>query len=120
MEENKKPEARARANKSDKMKDRMKRATLESKLQNMQRLVDSLTGTNNVLRSYVNVKIVEPDGRKQVFAKQIAALTVEAIHPEQVSWISGYLDTWENVSFDDKRRVVDLMITTLENKAVLF
>ena len=25
----------------------------------------------------------------------------------------GYLDTWENVSFDDKRRVVDLMITTI-------
>ena len=22
-------------------------------------------------------------------------------------------DTWENVSFDDKRRVVDLMITTI-------
>ena len=27
--------------------------------------------------------------------------------------ISGYLDTWENVSFDDKRRVGDLMITTI-------
>ena len=27
--------------------------------------------------------------------------------------IIGYLDTWENVSFDDKRRVVDLMITTI-------
>ena len=38
---------------------------------------------------------------------------MEAISPEQVSQISGYLDTWENVSFDDKRRVVDLMITTI-------
>ena len=37
----------------------------------------------------------------------------EALRPEQVSQISGYLDTWENVSFDDKRRVVDLMITTI-------
>ena len=44
---------------------------------------------------------------------RIAELTVEAISPEQVSQISGYLDTWENVSFDDKRRVVDLMITTI-------
>ena len=58
-----------------------------------------LTGANNVLLSYVNVKIAE--------------LTVEAISPEQVSQISGYLDTWENVSFDDKRQVVDLMITTI-------
>ena len=44
---------------------------------------------------------------------KIAELTVEAISPEQVSQISGYLDTWESVSFDDKRRVVDLMITTV-------
>ena len=44
---------------------------------------------------------------------RIAELTVEAISPEQVNQISGYLDTWENVSFDDKRRVVDLMITTI-------
>ena len=30
-----------------------------------------------------------------------------------VNQISGYLDTWDDVSFDDKRRVVDLMITTV-------
>ena len=79
----------------------------------IEKLVDSLTGANNVLLSYVNVKIAELDGRKQELVKQIAELTVEAISPEQVSQISGYLDTWENVSFDDKRRVVDLMITTI-------
>ena len=45
--------------------------------------------------------------------KQIAELTVEAISPEQVSQISGYLDTWNSVSFHDKRRVVDLMTTTV-------
>ena len=79
----------------------------------IEKLVDSLTGANNVLFSYVNVKIAELDGRKQELLARIAELTVEAISPEQVSQISGYLDTWENVSFDDKRRVVDLMITTI-------
>ena len=79
----------------------------------IEKLVDSLTGANNVLLSYVNVKIAELDGRKQELVKQIAELTVEAISPEQVSQISGYLDTWDNVSFDDKRRGVDLMITTI-------
>ena len=59
------------------------------------------------------LKIAELDGRKQELLARIAELTVEAISPEQVSQISGYLDTWENVSFDDKRRVVDLMITTI-------
>ena len=79
----------------------------------IEKLVDSLTGANNVLLSYVNVKIAELDGRKQELLAQIAELTVEAISPEQVSQISGYLDTWENVAFDDKRRVVDLMLTTI-------
>ena len=31
----------------------------------IEKLVDSLTGANNVLLSYVNVKIAELDGRKQ-------------------------------------------------------
>ena len=79
----------------------------------IEKLVDSLTEANNVLLSYVNVKIEELDGRKQELVNQIAELTVEATSPEQVSQISGYLDTWENVSFDDKRRVVDLMIITV-------
>ncbi len=59
----------------------------------------------------MNVKIAELDGRKQELVKQTAELTVEAISPEQVEPISGYLDTWDDVSFDDKRRVVDLIIT---------
>lgn len=79
----------------------------------IEKLVDSLTGANTVLLSYVNVKIAELDGRKQELVKRIADLTVESISPEQVSQISGYLDTWDSVSFDDKRRVVDLMITTI-------
>ena len=79
----------------------------------IEKLLDSLTGANNVLLSYVNVKIAELDGRKQELLARIAELTVEAISPEQVSQISGYLDTWDSVSFDDKRRVVDLMITTI-------
>jgi len=79
----------------------------------IEKLVDSLTGANNVLLSYVNVKIAELDGRKQELLARIAELAVEAISPEQVNQISGYLDTWENVSFDDKRRVVDLMVTTI-------
>ena len=80
----------------------------------IEKLVDSLTGANNVLLSYVNVKIAELDGRKQALVKEIAELTVETISPEQVKQISGYLDTWDSVSFDDKRRVLDLLVVTVE------
>lgn len=39
---------------------------------------------------------------------------METIFPEQFQQISGYLDTWETVSFDDKQRVLDLLVTTVE------
>ncbi len=80
----------------------------------IEKLVDSLTEANNVLLSYVNVKIAELDSRKQALVKEIAELTVETISPEQVKQISGYLDTWDSVSFDDKRRVLDLLVTSVE------
>ena len=37
----------------------------------IEKLVDSLTGANNVLLSYVNVKIAELDGRKQELLARI-------------------------------------------------
>ena len=74
----------------------------------IEKLLDSLTGANNILLSYVDVKIAELDGRKQELLVRIAELTVETISLEQVSQISGYLDTWDSVSFDDKRRVVEM------------
>ncbi len=62
----------------------------------------------------MNVKIAELDSRKQALVKEIAELTADTISPEQVQQISGYLDTWETVSFDDKQRVLDLLVTTVE------
>ena len=57
-------------------------------------------------------KIAELDGRKQELVKQIAELTVKpSARTGQPDF--RYLDTWDDVSFDDKRRVVDLMITTV-------
>ena len=66
-----------------------------------------------VLLSYVNSKIEELDGRKQALVKEIAAMTAEAVSPEQIERISGYLDTWEKVSFDDRRQVVEALVSSI-------
>ena len=76
-------------------------------------LIDTLTGANPVLLSYVNSKIEELDERKQKLVKKSTELSVETVSPDQVKEISGNLDTWDEVDFEDKRRVVDLMITTI-------
>jgi len=85
-------------------------AQLENEIE---KLIDALTGANPVLISYLNSKIEELDGRKRTLVKEIATLTAEAVSPEQIETISNYLADWGNVSFDDKQRVVDLMISAI-------
>ena len=79
----------------------------------IERLMDTLTGANPVLLTYVNAKIEELDGRKQALAREISAMTVEAVSPAQMLKISGYLEDWESISFDDKRQVLDMLVTTI-------
>ena len=88
----------------------MELAQVESEIE---KLLDTLTGATPVLISYANAKIEELDSRRQALASEIAKLTAEAVSPEQIDTISNYLDDWENVSFEDKQRVVDLMITVI-------
>ena len=88
----------------------MELAQVESEIE---KLLDTLTGATPVLISYANAKIEELDSRRQALASEIAKLTAEAVSPEQIDTISNYLDDWENVSFEDKQQVVDLMITTI-------
>ena len=46
-------------------------------------------------------------------ANEIAKLSADAVPMEKMESISGYLDDWENVSFEDKRQVVDALITVI-------
>ena len=43
--------------------------------------------------------------------KLVADLTADSVSPSQVENISGYLREWESVVFDDKRRVLDTLIS---------
>lgn len=83
-------------------------------------LVDNLVGANNVLLSYANTKITELDERKQALLKSIAETSAHAIDYEQLDSISNYLEKWEEVSFDDKRLVVDGLMTrfTVTNEKI--
>jgi len=76
-------------------------------------LLESLTDAGVTLVAYVNRKIEELDGRKHILTREIAALTLETVPLEQLEAISDYLDDWENVSFDDKRQVLDGVITRI-------
>ena len=80
----------------------------------IEKLINTLSGANATLLSYANAKIEELDEKRQSLTKAIADMNAEAISPEHVRKISGYLHDWDAISFDDRRLVVDCMISHIQ------
>ena len=80
----------------------------------IEKLLDTLSGANATLLSYANTKIEELDTKRQSLTKAIADMSAEAVSPEHMKKISGYLHDWDNVSFEDRRLVVDGMISNIQ------
>lgn len=79
----------------------------------IEKLLDTLTGANAVLISYANGRIEELDTKRQSLAKAIADMSAEAVSPEHMKRISGYLDNWDSIGFEDRRLVADGLISTI-------
>ena len=80
----------------------------------IEKLLDTLTGANATLLAYANKKIEELDTRRQTISKAIAELSVETISPQQIKKLSYYLDNWDSIDFDDKRKAADGLISTIK------
>ena len=79
----------------------------------IERLIESLTGANATLLSFANRKAEELETKKQTVALEIATLSAMEIPVARIDEISYHLDNWENTSFDDKRQVMDGVISTI-------
>lgn len=79
----------------------------------IEKLLDTLAGANATLLAYANKKIKELDTRRQKITKAIADLSVETVSQQQIDLLSGYLDDWENISFEDKRKATDDLISSI-------
>ena len=79
----------------------------------IEKLLNTLTGANAVLLSYANSKIEELDTRRQTLTKEIAALSAEVMSPEQIERLSVYLNQWEEIDFEDRRQVADGLISQI-------
>jgi len=79
----------------------------------IEKLLDTLSGANKTLLSYANRKIEELDTRRQTLIKAIANMSAEAISPEHFNRISHHLDNWDNADFEDRRLVVDGLISQI-------
>ncbi len=79
----------------------------------IEKLLDTLVGANTTLLNYANSKIEELDAKRQSLTKAIADMSADSVSPERIKRISGYLDNWDNISFEDRRLVVDGMISVI-------
>ena len=75
----------------------------------IEKLLNTLTGANAVLLSYANGKIEELDASRQRLIKEIAALNAETISPQKIEFLSAHLENWNTIDFDDRRRVTDII-----------
>ena len=78
------------------------------------KLIDTLTGASPLLLQYANSRIEELDAQRQKQLKLVADLTANSISASQLERIADELARWDAVSFDDKRRVVDVLIARIE------
>ena len=79
----------------------------------IEKLLDTLTRANATLLAYANKKIEDLDNRRKTLSKAIADLSVETLSSQQIELLSGYLDDWENISFEDKRKAADGLISSI-------
>ncbi len=80
----------------------------------IEKLLNALTGANAVLLSYANGKIEELDADQQRFIKEIAAMNAGTISPQKIEFLSAHLDNWENIDFDDRRQVTDIILSQIQ------
>jgi len=88
-------------------------AKVESEIE---KLVESLTGASATLIQFANRKADELSARRQLLTKEVADLSADEIPAVRLTAISDYLDDWENTSLDDKRQVLDGLITVISAK----
>ena len=66
-----------------------------------------------VKSSFANSKIEALDAKRQSLMKAIADMRTSTLSPEHAKSISGYLRNWDHVSFEDRRLVVDGLISRI-------
>ena len=79
----------------------------------IEKLVDNLIDANPTLIQFANRKAEELETHRQALTKKIAELSANEIPAATLTMISSYLDDWDNTGFDDKRRVLDSVITVI-------
>ena len=75
-------------------------------------LLSKVASSNEVLLRYINERVSDLDAQKQAALRESQELQREKPLPD-VSSVTGYMEHWGDLSFDDKRLVADALIETI-------
>lgn len=87
------------------------RAKLTQTEEEIAALMERLAASDDALFHYINERIRELDGRKRELMARISAL--QARREEASAELCNHLTMWDELSFDDKRRIVALLIRVI-------
>ena len=89
------------------------RAALAKIENEIEKLLDTLSGANPLLLQYANTRIEELDAERQRQLRLVADLSANSVSGSQVDQITNYLNNWAEVDFDDRRRVLDTLVSKI-------
>lgn len=85
---------------------RLKNQTISDEINS---LMEKVASANAVLMEYINERIMALDAERSAIQSEIRELSTVAM-PDDLETIRDYMDRWDDLSFDDRRSVVDKLI----------
>jgi len=80
----------------------------------IEQLLETLSGANAMLLAYANRKIEELDAKRQAIMSAIAEMAADTMSTAQMERITDHLDNWDHISFEDRRIVADGLLTRVK------
>ena len=78
-------------------------------------MLDKVANADGVLMDYINKRITELDAQANVYRQQLSELSpLENQEKCNVVELRDYMQHWDELSYDDKRAVVDQLIVTIK------
>ncbi len=76
----------------------------------IEELLSKVSGAGDVLMKYIDEKLSELDTERKILQKEV---TAAAVSNTEGSQITSHVKTWENLPFEDRQAVVDILIKVI-------
>lgn len=88
---------------------------IEQRTEEIDKLLDKVANADGVLMDYINKRITELDAQANVYRQQLSELSpLENQEKCDIAELRDYMQHWDELSYDDKRAVVDQLIVTIK------